>query len=159
MSGTTINTSATLTNNNNETYYDYILARLYKKEPNSGTTGYLCGAKTQLVNVASGASTTVNFTFNNLEFPETYFVIYFYYSNGSRVRIKATPDQNTVSPFDKCDVNQDGNVTAADVSAIYDVMLGNVNGNRYRPYSDVNGDGVVTAADITKIYDNLLGNN
>ena len=75
------------------------------------------------------------------------------------MRIKATPNQNTVSPFDKCDVNQDGNVTAADVSAIYDVMLGNVSGNRYRPYSDVNGDGVVTAADITKIYDNLLGNN
>ena len=65
--------------------------------------------------VASGASTTVNFTFENLEFPNTYFVIYFYYSNGSRVRIKATADQNTVSPYDKLDVNQDGSVTAVDV--------------------------------------------
>ncbi len=75
------------------------------------------------------------------------------------VRIKATPDQNTVSPFSKLDVNQDGNVTAADVSAIYDVLLGNPIGNRYRPYSDVNNDGVVTSGDITAIYNNLLGNN
>ena len=157
VNGTTINTSATVTNKNTDTYNDYILARLYKKEPNSGTTGYLCGAKTQLVNLASGASTTVNFTFDNLEFPETYFVIYFYYSNASRVRIKATPDQNTVSPFSKLDVNQDGSVTAADVSAIYDVLLGNPIGNRYRPYSDVNNDGVVTSGDITAIYNNLLG--
>lgn len=159
VTGTTINTSATVTNNNSETYNDYILARLYKKEPNSGTTGYLCGAKSQAVNLASGASTTVNFTFDNLEFPNTYFVIYFYYSNASRVRIKATPDLNTVSPFDKCDVNQDGVVTAADITAIYDVLLGNPNGNRYRPYSDVNGDGVTTAADITKLYGHMLGGN
>lgn len=152
---TTINTSATVTNNHTNTYNDYILARLYKKEPNSGNTGYLCGAKSQLVNLASGASTTVNFTFDNLEFPETYFVIYFYYSNGSRVRIKATPNQNTVSPFDKLDVNQDGIISSVDVSAIYDVLLNN--NRRFKPYADVNGDGEINAVDITIIYNKLLG--
>lgn len=54
------------------------------------------------------------------------------------------------------DVNGDGNVTAADVTALYDVMLNNdysqiVNG-------DVNNDGYITAGDVTAIYDILLGN-
>ena len=54
------------------------------------------------------------------------------------------------------DVNGDGNVTAADVTALYDFMLNNdsshiVNG-------DQNGDGNITAADITAVYDVLLNN-
>ena len=57
------------------------------------------------------------------------------------------------------DINQDGVITAADITALYDVLLGNPNGNRYRPYSDVNGDGVITAADVTSLYDHMLGGN
>lgn len=54
------------------------------------------------------------------------------------------------------DVNGDGNVTAADVTALYDCMLNNdyshiVNG-------DQNGDGIITAADVTAVYSALLGN-
>ena len=54
------------------------------------------------------------------------------------------------------DVNGDGAVTSADVTALYDVMLNNdysqiVNG-------DQNNDGHITAADVTAIYDILLGN-
>ena len=53
------------------------------------------------------------------------------------------------------DVNGDGNVTAADVTALYDVLLNNdytnvVNG-------DQTGDGIITAADITAVYSVLLG--
>lgn len=52
------------------------------------------------------------------------------------------------------DVNNDGNVTSADVTAIYNYLLNNdssqlVNG-------DVNGDGMVTSADVTEIYNILL---
>ena len=55
------------------------------------------------------------------------------------------------------DVNGDGNVTAADVTALYDVLLNNdytnvVNG-------DQTGDGIITAADITAVYSVLLGGN
>ncbi len=53
------------------------------------------------------------------------------------------------------DVNGDGVVTAADVTALYDSMLGNVPGG---DQFDVNGDGLVTAADVTALYDYLLGN-
>ena len=54
------------------------------------------------------------------------------------------------------DVNGDGNVTAADVTAIYNWLLNNddssiVNG-------DQNGDGNITAADVTSVYNILLGN-
>ena len=53
------------------------------------------------------------------------------------------------------DVNGDGAVTAADITAVYDKLL---NGDNTFPESayDVNRDGSVTAADITDIYDVLL---
>ena len=55
------------------------------------------------------------------------------------------------------DVNGDGEVTAADVTALYDFLLNNdtthlING-------DQNGDEEITAADVTAIYNILLGNN
>ena len=53
------------------------------------------------------------------------------------------------------DVNGDGNVTAADITALYDFLLNNddthiVNG-------DQTGDGIVTAADVTAVYTTMLG--
>ena len=54
------------------------------------------------------------------------------------------------------DVNGDGFVTSADVTAIYDVMLGT--NNQFATTADVNGDGYVTSADVTAIYDIMLGN-
>ena len=55
-----------------------------------------------------------------------------------------------------CDVNRDGSVTAADVTALYNYLLdglsGIVNGYHY----DVNSDHEVTAADITMVYNVLL---
>ena len=54
------------------------------------------------------------------------------------------------------DVNGDGFVTSADVTAVYDVMLGT--DNQFASTADVNGDGYVTSADVTAIYDIMLGN-
>ena len=59
---------------------------------------------------------------------------------------------NTAVPGD---VNGDGNVTSADITALYDVLLNNnyshvVNG-------DQTGDGQITAADVTKVYTIMLG--
>ena len=55
------------------------------------------------------------------------------------------------------DVNGDGEVTAADVTALYDYLLNNdeshlVNG-------DQTGDNDITAADVTAVYNILLGSN
>jgi hypothetical protein len=53
------------------------------------------------------------------------------------------------------DVNGDGYVTSADVTAVYDVILGV--DNQFEATADVNGDGYVTSADVTAIYDVILG--
>ena len=54
------------------------------------------------------------------------------------------------------DVNGDGFVTSADVTAIYDIMLGI--DETFGDTADVNGDGFVTSADVTAVYDVMLGN-
>ncbi len=53
------------------------------------------------------------------------------------------------------DVNGDGNVTAADITALYDLMLNNDNSHIVN--GDQNGDGEITSADVTAVYDVLLG--
>ena len=53
------------------------------------------------------------------------------------------------------DVNGDGNVTAADITALYDFLLTNDTTNLVN--GDVDGDGNITAGDITKVYDIILG--
>ena len=54
------------------------------------------------------------------------------------------------------DVNGDGVVTAYDITALYNILLGN--SHDYEENADITGDGNITAADITAIYDILLGN-
>ncbi len=154
VSGTTYNATILVKNTNTNTYNDYIVAKLYKKDPNSGTTGYYTGAQSQTVYLGYNNTTTLNFAFSNLDYNETYFAILYYYSNGELVRISSTSSRKIASPYNVLDVNQDGSVTAADVTAVYSTLLGS--SNRYRQYSDVNGDGEVTAADITKLYEHLL---
>ena len=155
VSGTTYNASILVKNTNTNTYNDYIVAKLFKKDPNSGTTGYYSGAQSQAVYLGYNNTTTLNFAFTNLDHNETYFAIFYYYSNGELVRIGSASSRKISSPYNVLDVNQDGAITAADVTAIYSTLLGN--SNRYRAYSDVNGDGSVTAADVTKLYEYLLG--
>ncbi len=62
-----------------------------------------------------------------------------------------------VNPTIAGDVNGDGEITSADVTALYNWLLNNddsalVNG-------DVNGDGDITAADITSVYNVMLGSS
>ena len=54
------------------------------------------------------------------------------------------------------DVNGDGNLTAADVTALYDVLLNN--DYTHAVNWDQNGDGNITAADVTAVYGYLLQN-
>lgn len=53
------------------------------------------------------------------------------------------------------DVDQDGIVTAADITALYNYLLNN--DYTFIETSDVDGDGTVTASDITTIYNILMG--
>ena len=56
------------------------------------------------------------------------------------------------------DVNNDGDVTIADVTALIDYLLGaEAPTVEELPAADMNGDGVITIADVTAIIDFLLG--
>ncbi|MBP5560606.1 MAG: dockerin type I repeat-containing protein [Muribaculaceae bacterium] len=60
----------------------------------------------------------------------------------------------SVSKATQGDVNGDGIVSGADVTALYNVLLDNATpaGD-----ADVNEDGVVSGADVTALYNILLG--
>ena len=56
------------------------------------------------------------------------------------------------------DVNLDGSVNAADVTLLYDILLGGVPlDDELSILADVNHDGSVTSADVTTLYDIILG--
>ena len=55
------------------------------------------------------------------------------------------------------DVNGDGVVTSADVTALYDYLLNNDSSNIIN--GDQTNDGSITSGDITAVYNILLGNN
>ena len=57
--------------------------------------------------------------------------------------------------YDKCDVNQDGSVNAADITALYGFILNGI--TTYEATSDVNDDNYINAADVTAVYKKILG--
>ncbi len=100
----------------------------------------------------------------DFDFDATYnvegFLAYFKKSDGSQEQLQFYP--NLIEKVGGTvevpgDVNGDGFVTSADVTAIYDVLLGT--DMTFEATADVNGDGFVTSADVTAVYDILLGNN
>ena len=56
--------------------------------------------------------------------------------------------------FEPGDVNGDGVVSGADVTALYNVLLDDAEASGD---ADVNGDGIVSGADVTALYNLLLG--
>ena len=55
------------------------------------------------------------------------------------------------------DADDDGVVTSADITALYNYLLDS--DYQYYETSDVDGDGSVTSADVTAVYNILLGNS
>lgn len=102
-----------------------------------------------------------------LEYGETYYLCFDFVSNyiedigdrlhydngGVMYRIKFVCGANAHITGD---VNIDGSVNAADVTALYNYIL---NGDTtYFSTSDVNNDGAVNAGDVTAVYNIILGN-
>ncbi len=97
----------------------------------------------------SGAPQTVDVMFANTD---KYYVITNQKQDGKYVVVEYEPGMNLGLVGD---VNGDGFVTSADVTAIYDVLLGI--DTTFGATADVNNDGFVTSADVTAVYDILLG--
>ena len=57
-----------------------------------------------------------------------------------------------------CDVNGDGAITIADVTALVNIILGkDTNGQYNHDAVDVNGDNQITIADVTALVNIILG--
>lgn len=152
VSRNTITVKSVLKNTGTDTYNDYIFAKMWKHRPNSGSYGYADNSISKPLYLNSGGTTTMNFEFTGLEHGTAYHFTIYYYSNGELVKAGSNVSTMTVSPYD---VNEDGAVNAADVTAIYGAILNN--DYTHKGYSDVNGDGSVNAADITAVYKIILG--
>lgn len=151
--GSSLSLNATFKNNKSTTYTDYVVAYIYKQKGTSDSYGYV--SEVSLPVSISGTSTkTATFNFEHLD-PAKYLFVILYYSGSSLVNLKQTSAYTLKegSGVKKGDVNGDGIVSGADVTALYNRLLNNtsVAGN-----PDVNGDGIVSGADVTTLYTILL---
>lgn len=103
----------------------------------------------------------LNFVFNtgNNGSPQTVDVMHvstdkYFIISTQKSGSKHLVNEYTPGLFDPCDVNRDGNITATDITAIYNYLLRN--DTTYIDTSDCNNDGVITSSDITVIYNRLL---
>ncbi len=107
--------------------------------------------------VSAGSNTTLNFPLYT-DVPARYRIN----MTAGAMSYKAYIDNFTIYYSDELppetipgDVNGDGVVTAADVTALYSWLLNN--DSSYIVNGDQNGDGVITSADVTAVYNILLG--
>ena len=105
--------------------------------------------------------TTTDYTVTGLTAGETYrYLVVTRFADGvtkvSNSQLVTLSDQPEHA-FDLGDVNHDGNISIADVTALIDMLLGYDGGCAV--CADVNGDSNVSIADVTALIDILLGNN
>ncbi len=86
------------------------------------------------------------------------FLAYYKSSNGETEQLQFYPNliEKVGGDLVPGDVDGDGFVTAADVTALYNWMLNNDNSALVNP--DQDGDGNITAGDVTAVYNILIGN-
>lgn len=73
-----------------------------------------------------------------------------------------SPQEFTITTFLRGDVNRDGFITIADVTALVNIILGKDNTEPYiydHVAADVNEDGFITIADVTALVNIILGKN
>ncbi len=115
------------------------------------------GENTLTKTVAAGEE----FAFENMDYTKTYTLSL----NGEAVAEDLAFDDITKDLYVEIassgttpvagDVNGDGDVTAADVTALYNFILNNDTSNLVN--GDQNGDGNITSSDVTVVYNILLG--
>ena len=149
----------TITNNGQTTYDEDISAKLFKNT--QGTSGTSVQGINKHLTLAPGETTTMQFDMTNVIDGWKYFVKTYFYTEGTQTSLKGTSTYTIVFPaepqFTTGDVNDDGAVNIADVTALIDYLLGS--GNTVNELAaDVNGDHSINIADVTALIDMLLSN-
>ena len=84
-----------------------------------------------------------------------------YYVNGTQSawsNIETVTLVDNGPTYENGDVNHDGSINIADVTALIDMLIQG-EGAEYEAIADVNGDGAVNIADVTDLIDKMLGTN
>ncbi len=153
VKGTSLSLNATFKNGKSSTYTDYVVAYIYKQKGTTSNYGYL-SQMSMPISISGSSTNSTTFKFEHLD-PAKYLFVIYYYSGSSLVKLQQTQAYTLQagSAFKQGDVNGDGSVSGADVTALYNRLLNNtaVAGN-----ADVNGDGVVNGGDVTALYSILL---
>ncbi len=146
--GYAIQARTKIKNDDASVYNDYIFARLYKYTL-SGSVKQV-GEQQIGLDLSGGASVSKNFLFKGLE-PGRYYVTLQYYDyNNLKLGVQSTDYQVGLG-----DVNGDGSVNAADVTALYNWILNSDDSSLVN--GDQNDDNVINAADVTAVYNIILG--
>ena len=148
----------TITNKGETTYDEDISAELFKNTYDN--YGSSVQGINQHLTLAPGETTTLQFDMTNVLDGWKYFVKTYYYSKGEQKSLKGTSThtmQFPSGPDDPLlgDVNGNGDVSIADVTALIDYLLGGTT-PIVREVADVNHDGGITIADVTALIDLLL---
>lgn len=161
ISGNTFKLKSVITSGWPNDYHNYMYAKIFtmtKGSDGSYYQGYQVGESRQEVYLPGNGTKTIYFDFKdlppNVYFAELYYITYYSaYESGPTLKfIESSPRYRIGDP---CDVNCDGSVNAADITALYNFIL---NHNEYYYItSDVNFDDAVNAGDVTAVYNYILG--
>lgn len=134
---------------------------------NSNSNGLQASSETSFVNAISiNADCTVNIVGSGgayLRFNAATDQMRFRYFKSSTYSAQKAialyvKTKNDDVPVLNGDVNADGSISVADVTALVNIILGRVERGQYAPrVADVNGDGNVSVADVTALVNLILG--
>ncbi|MBR5726610.1 MAG: C10 family peptidase [Muribaculaceae bacterium] len=145
-------------NNGTQTYSEDISITLYKNS--YGGYGTAVQSKNRFIELAPGASTTVQFDMDNVFDGWRFFVKSYYYSAGSQVDLVGTTFHTIIFPevpdFMRGDVDGDNNVSISDVTALINYLLtDNATGINLQA-ANCDLDDVVGISDVTTLINYLL---
>jgi len=149
-----------VTNTGENPYDDNIQIILYKLDTETNMGSWV-ESKQQDITLETGATTSINFTFDNLEDGSTYFYYIYYYSQSTRVRgcgsysyeFCYTPAQPVIAG----DANGDGKVTITDAVYIVNYVLQQPAPDFILEAADLNADGSITITDAVMVVNIILG--
>lgn len=146
-------------NSGTNAYDDVIRVDLYKQKP--GTySGSRVAIQRKEITLEPAASTSLDFTFDNLEDGSSYFYGVYYYSKGQQVpgdsssayEFCYTPAQPVIAG----DANGDGKVSITDAVYVVNYVLQQPASDFCEEAADLNGDGHITITDAVMIVNIIL---
>lgn len=159
--GQTLYLDVSVTNNGTTTYTSQVSAKLCKEGSSTAVS-----TKTFTPNVAAKSIQTERLIFEGLTYNQPYTITL---TSGSYTVEQGNMSTSqprtfyvyTVTPVEKTtilgDVNDDGNVTVADVTATVKIILGKADEEWNTDNADMDGDGEITIADVTALVNIILG--